>query len=1018
MAGFAYPYNPNADKQECIVRDESLLLSTNPNKWNCLIPAWAPFYRESLILIDVATGVELKEGLDFYLGHYSKEVNTLTKRRAYGSVMLIRPVTTAIKFKQYMTVGGAFNVRATDIRDYLAKQDLPDPRNEDWTAVAKYVRPVDPIEEPTDLLDAIAKDPPTRALNDIANKLAELNTEQSQQFGAIFTRIHQLGVKIRAYDLANHKYHNDSHRVTYQQLNALGKDETAVNALKAYGKTLAQLTALIRSMGITEANVDQYYDLLGGAFQGRLAFSGTSAQIQNELGTSIINFINGDIKILSNGSISLVADSDKNVKDEAMMASAGNNFLTVHSSGSGTDTDSGRYNSWYLIHVGNINNLLPLFDSSITPVLDLYVGDGTDTNLSGKGINTDPLTGYVTFPTASAVKAGMVRMSPSLYTMSDSYAATASDLQLLLDQLDDYVPGTRKVQGKALSSNITFTKTDIGLPKVDNTSPGQKQPSDAFKAAAANKATIGHTHDLTDGTLIGDAAAQKYGLVQLSSTAGSDVAKAATPKLAKSYKLLADNQETIGDSKIETKYVHVMEFATRATGAPIMSIVGSSLQVRAGLRFFFANSSRTTVLTTVALSTYPALTELGEGYVYIEPTTETDLKVTIGPKVEDSWDTGKTLIGKITMMPTPTVTPMPFVKLHNVVEVTEHINSKTAHGLGNNLRKLLGLDNLENKGLSDKVSFPTFLEVFNNWYRFSHGNTDTYPFNPAELSTWVYNAGTDRISNTTNSASFIGVVSNDTYGDYEFEAYVSSNNADDDYIGLCLAYYKDPVTGKEHTLNLLRVLGSQNTPDYDCMYSYNFSQRDNYLFRTAGSRKQIGWSTAGESRLYAKRTGNLILCRIYAFSALDATQALVDEYTIDLASDPRFAVFLGEARYGYCALSQANSTWRVTKRPDDDGRGYYASMKAVRDVRQACLDKTVIAKGTIAHGATIPLPAGFTRDQVAAIVVPKTFASQTTGIKAWRCSVDVNGVVTFQVTAGNGTVVNGTVDYYLVGSKP
>lgn len=1017
MAGFAYPYNPNADKQECIVRDEVVLPSANPNKWNCIIPAWAPFYRESLVVIDGATGVELKEGLDFYLGHYCKEVNTLTRRRAYGSIMLIRPVDGAVKFKEYMTVGGSFNVRGNDIRDYLATRDLPDPRNEDWKAVAKYIRPVDPIQPPKNLEEALAQDPPTRALNRIVEKLTELNTEQTQRFGAIFTRIHQLGVKIRAYDLANHGRRNNRHNVTYQQLGALGKDEIAVNALRAYGNTLAQITALIRSMGITESNVDQYYSLLGGIFQGRIAFSGSTAQIQNELGTAIINFVNGDIKILADGSVSLVADSDKNKTDEAMMASAGNNFLTVHSSKVGQDKKAGKYNGYYLIHVGNINDLLGLFDNAITPVLDLHVANSGDVTLSGKGTSQDPLTGYVTFPSAEAVKAGMVKMSPSLYTLSDEYAATAADLQLLIDQLDDYVPGTRKVQGKVLSTNIAFNKNDLGLGRVDNTSVGAKVPSDAFKAAVTNKSPIAHTHDLTDPTIIGDAAAQRRGLVKLSSTAGTDQLSAATPKLANTYKVLADDQEALGDGKIDNKHVHVIEFATRATGLPILSIVGSAVKIRSGLRFFYGSTVRTTVDQTVAFSTYPALAEMGVGYVYIEPTSETALNMTIGPWEADSWETGKCRIGRIDMLPTPTVTPMPFVKLHNVVEVMEHINDRNAHGLGNNLKKLLGLDYLENKTMSDKVAFPTFLDVFNSWYRFSHGNTDTYPFNPAEVGTWAYNAATDRVSNTTNSASYIGLVSSDTFGDYEFEAYLSSNNADDDMIGLVLAFYKDPVTGKEHTLQVMRNLGSQNTQDYDVFYAYNYNQRDTYMIRTSGSRKQIGWSTAGETRLYAKRSGNLILCRVYAYSAIDPTQTLVDEYTIDLASDPRLSKFLGESRYGYSALSQANSTWRVTRRPDDDGRGYYASMKAVRDVKQTCMDKTIIAKGVAVHGATIPLPLDYTREQVSVIVIPKDIPNTPAGIKSWKCSVDAAGVVTFQVTSSTDVVVNGTVEYYLVGSK-
>lgn len=53
------------------------------------------------------------------------------------------------------------------------------------------------------------------------------------------------------------------------------------------------------------------------------------------------------------------------------------------------------------------------------------------------------------------------------------------------DLLAALVPGTRTVNSKALSSDITLNKSDIGLSNVDNTSDANKPVSDDTAAAIA-----------------------------------------------------------------------------------------------------------------------------------------------------------------------------------------------------------------------------------------------------------------------------------------------------------------------------------------------------------------------------------------------------------------------------------------------------------------------------------------------------------------------------------------------------
>lgn len=1019
MAGFAYPYNPEAKNDACVVTNETHNLFDTTNRWRCIIPLWAPFFHGSQVIEHLdKDGVthELREGLDYYLGHYSEEVNKLTRQRVYGSIMLIQPLEGSVRFKTYETVGGAFNIRRKDALDYLAKNPLPDPRNEDWGAVMKYVRPVDPSDRPVNLPDAIKKDVVTKALSELVNKLNELSTTESQQYTAIFNRIRALTDRTRAFRLLDHQHDIDAHDTTYQQLGALGKDEVANNTLLAYGRTVAEIIALIKSMGIVKENVDKYYELIGGTFQGRISFQdGATCLIQNIGGTAVIDFNAGHIKLLADKSVTLHADTDRNDPGVGVVSAAGNNALSVHSSGVGKDKYKSRFNGYYLIHVGNIDDYLAEVGQSTSAVFDIHTANTATANLSGKGTIQDPLRGFVTYPNATEIAPGMVKLAMSLTSATDGMVASANALYALVEKLNDYVPSSRKVQNKPLTGDLTFNRNDIGLNRVDNTSVSEKPVSNPFTAAVAGKADIGHKHDLNGSDLLPPASPTTRGIVQLTSTyVETDVEKAVTQKLATYYYDAVEAQRSLGDTKLKSQYVHVIEYGTRAP-KPLVSLSGNTVTVREDVRYFVDSMSEILSGWSADLSVaYPPALNGAEAHIYVD-LSKGDEAYTVGPKKEDT-ETGSWL-GYVKLKPVPEVVVSPFVRLLNVVELVEHINSHSAHNFDTNIRRLLGLDKVENKPIVDAVNLPTFQQVFDNWYRISHGNSDRYPFSPDELQTWTYDAATGSIRNTTNSVTFIGMVSLATVGDYEFEVGLSSTNADDDSIGIVLAFYKDPITSKEHTLSLLRHLGSQNTGDDDINYTYNMQQRDAYVIRKAGNRKQIGWNAAGETIVSAKRVGNLIHCKVREFSKLNPAQPVVDEYTIDLESDPRLSVFLGEARYGYCAQSQQDSTWRSIKWPEGDGRGYYASMKALRDIKEQCLDKAIILSGVIAHGATVPLPPGFTREQVNVIVIPETFNGHASGIKEYHCSVNAAGVVTHSAVAGDGTALTGTVKYYLVGVK-
>lgn len=236
---------------------------------------------------------------------------------------------------------------------------------------------------------------------------------------------------------------------------------------------------------------------------------------------------------------------------------------------------------------------------------------------------------------------------------------------------------------------------------------------------------------------------------------------------------------------------------------------------------------------------------------------------------------------------------------------------------------------------------PSQATVFNNWTRFSHNGSGTYPAAPAELTAWAYDSVAGQIHNTTNSVTFIGVVSTEKYSDYVLDVSIRSTNSDDDMIGLLLAWYKDPVTGQEYTLEAVRTPGG-NGPLWGLRY--NTGQGPSFGEKTLadGSSKVLwgngasgtlsataagyvsntpttGWSgqatqysTDGHTRIYATRNGNIITAKTSLFGAPDA---LLDAtlLTVDLSSDPLLAKFQGPSQYGFVSFSQQDSYWLVNQ---------------------------------------------------------------------------------------------------------
>lgn len=314
----------------------------------------------------------------------------------------------------------------------------------------------------------------------------------------------------------------------------------------------------------------------------------------------------------------------------------------------------------------------------------------------------------------------------------------------------------------------------------------------------------------------------------------------------------------------------------------------------------------------------------------------------------------------------------------NFRELEDHINATNVHGLDRFNKETLGYGKVANFAPQFELSNIGFADVFNSWKRFSHHAANwNQPANATELNAWEYDAATDTVKCTVNSATYIGFVSDKEIGDFNFDVEVglplSSTDGDNDSITLVIAFKtKD---GKEHNLSVVRSGSIENhlkvTTLFGVYYDYQLPDQ-----------KTVGTVDTGETpfvwkghyaRLRVTRRGehfvveSTLATQSSWAAAVDAD--FVHKIEFSLSDMPELAVFKGLNRFGYGALSQTHSTYRAFVRPDVDDRAHYATMGAV--LKELYWQQNIaVITGTVRDGGVVPLPAGFAAKETMTFLYP------------------------------------------------
>lgn len=314
----------------------------------------------------------------------------------------------------------------------------------------------------------------------------------------------------------------------------------------------------------------------------------------------------------------------------------------------------------------------------------------------------------------------------------------------------------------------------------------------------------------------------------------------------------------------------------------------------------------------------------------------------------------------------------------NFRELEDHIKATNVHGLDRFNKETLGYGKVANFAPQFELSNIGFADVFNSWKRFSHHAANwNQPANATELNAWAYDAVTDTVKCTVNSATYIGFVSDREIGDFNFDVEVglplSSTDGDNDSITLVIAFKtKD---GKEHNLSVVRSGSIENhlkvTTLFGVYYDYQLPDQ-----------KPVGVVNTGEANFVWK--GHYARLRVtrrgehFVVESTPATQSswaaavdadFVHKIEFSLSDMPELAVFKGLNRFGYGALSQTHSTYRAFVRPDVDDRAHYATMGAV--LKELYWQQNIaVITGTVRDGGVVPLPAGFAAKETMTFLYP------------------------------------------------
>lgn len=168
---YRYEFDPTGRHEANLIKGERhTITDSNRTPQNIIVPGFAPFFENSLIVTDISTGYRLLEGIDYTLEWPVTEAakNTENYVPLYGAIQFIDLRLTGQYELQYQTIGGAYALDGVAIAQALANQ-AKDPLKTTYSAIIGKPLTFPPLEHVHSVQDFVG----FNDLVDAVNKLIE-----------------------------------------------------------------------------------------------------------------------------------------------------------------------------------------------------------------------------------------------------------------------------------------------------------------------------------------------------------------------------------------------------------------------------------------------------------------------------------------------------------------------------------------------------------------------------------------------------------------------------------------------------------------------------------------------------------------------------------------------------------------------------------------------------------------------------------------------------------------------------
>lgn len=448
-----------------------------------------PFFEDLKVTVKGST-TPMVRGTDYELAHRIEELKGAARSDVYNGITILKPFH-GILVCVGQTVGWGKHKPIIDAVGSLLRY-INEPLVTDYVNVDERPALFPPKPTYRPWFNITNKQYLASAIEDTADNTVEAATNAESAIVALIERTQQLRQTMIALNVPGHIAANNPHNVTVEQLNAHPANLPAADTALAYGHDVLELVNIIRSQGLTKADLDKYIHRYGSSdVSGAFDFAEGKAKIYSEDGLTSIQLDNGTLQLNTNGVATIRAGHTKTA-GRFLEIVTGDNTLRIESSGNALDDSKVTLNGKAFITTDNIFNYNPDDVESQDETVNIK-HQGVHLTPSGFGSPSNPLKVDFTPPKATATTIGSVTVGESTPTPADNHAVASSTALKPIGQL---IPNTWKVDGQPLSGNITITKASVGLDKVDNTMDMNKPISDPLKVALDNLAAKTHKHTL------------------------------------------------------------------------------------------------------------------------------------------------------------------------------------------------------------------------------------------------------------------------------------------------------------------------------------------------------------------------------------------------------------------------------------------------------------------------------------------------------------------------------------------